>query len=223
MVNLAERVADADAMAGWLDTELRGTAAGHRDLAGSLIAYRFSSALAELTMALLVDHGRGLVVSAEDVWIELVDGVRTGAVALTIDDTTDDQPAEATARTLVAVFGPLADAVRALAPFGRPGMWGTLVDHVAERATQRDRQRGWGLAAAVTDEVGRLQPWLRGRPRPYVVAGGHHVEKGTCCLIYKADPTLTATKAQQISSYACSACPLRDERDRRQRITAGSS
>jgi hypothetical protein len=130
---------------------------------------------------------------------------------------------------LAAVFGPLTTAVRARAPFGLRGMWGTLADHLAEVAVRRARERGrdvdaaWCAADTVIADLAARQPLLRARPRRQVVttdAGtSSFVAKGTCCLIYKA-ATGGRSATQQIASAACTSCPLRQAEDRASRFAA---
>ena len=138
---------------------------------------------------------------------------------------------------LCAVFEPLADAVRARAPFGLRGMWGTLADHVAEGALSwarehgGDRDHAWSEAEAVIDAVAARQPLLRVRPRRHPVpspAGEDlFADKGTCCLIYKVHelPVSSATGGapspmqRRIAEAACASCPLRSRSDRHNRFS----
>ena len=138
----------------------------------------------------------------------------------------------AAADGLVAVFAPLADAVRARAPFGRRGMWGTLADHLAEVAVRRARERGRApdvaLAEAerLVDAVADRASDLRTRPRRQVVSTARGPEtvvtKGTCCLIYKASarPGDRGAAAGLIGTAACTSCPLRSDEDRARRFVA---
>jgi hypothetical protein len=140
---------------------------------------------------------------------------------------------------ILAVFGPLAEAVRARAPFGLRGMWGTLADHLADVALRRARDHGgdpeeaWASAAALIDDLAARQPLLRARPTRHDVACpvGPAVfsTKGTCCLIYKtnmpldradrADRAAGPASAQPwIDADACTSCPLRSEADRTGRL-----
>lgn len=213
-VRLADRLADPAAMDAWYAAELAGTAQGHRDLAGSLIAYRFAGAVAELAMVPLLAQRRALVLAPEGLRLAFADGARIEAVSLDrpvvavlADDpdagrpgtlVTDSQGLRATtADGLHAVFAGLVPAVRQRAPFGRRGLWGTLADHLADvslrwaRDTRgADPDRAWDEAEAVTDLLAaRPATDLRTRPRPQRVtcpAGtGLFATRGTCCLIYK--------------------------------------
>lgn len=137
---------------------------------------------------------------------------------------------------MLAVFEPLAEAVRARAPFGVRGMWGTLADHLSDVALRRARDRGsdpegaWATAAALIDDLAARQPLLRARPTRHDVAcpAGEAVfsTKGTCCLIYKTNMPLGRSSgagagagAQPwIDADACTSCPLRSEGDRTRRL-----
>jgi hypothetical protein len=236
-VRLSDRLADAAALDGWFRAERDGFAAGHPDLAGALLVYRFAGSLAELVVGPLVDQGRVLVLGPGDVWFRLgpaarLDGlaVPDAAVAVLPDD--GDAGAAGTTTvadrdglravavdSLVAVFEPLARAVRERAPFGLAGMWGTLADHTAEVTMSRSRGRAplveqraaWRAADALVTALAARQPLVRGRPSLTEVSSpagdGCFVTKGTCCLVYKV-------------TEMCSSCPLRSEADRRARFVA---
>jgi hypothetical protein len=243
-VGLGERLGDPAGLDRWYRAELDGPAGGHRDLAGALIVYRFAGSLAELVMGPLLDQRRVLVLTPDDIALQLAGGTRIDALAATpsavvvlAGDPAAGQPGttavddvaglhDAAAATLHRVFAPLADAVRARAPFGLPGMWGTLADHVAEGALSWARDHGtgtadaWLVADAVVDGLARREPRLRARPRPHPVPARQGVrvyaDKGTCCLVYKAHPA--ATKAEQLDVAACTSCPLRPPADRHARL-----
>jgi hypothetical protein len=134
---------------------------------------------------------------------------------------------------LVAVFEPLAGAVRERAPFGLRGMWGTLADHLVDVALRRARDGGsdpeaaWTTASALLDELAARQPLLRSRPTRHAVAcpagTALFATKGTCCLIYKTnmpgDHGEGRGSAQPwIEADACTSCPLRPEADRTARL-----
>ena len=132
----------------------------------------------------------------------------------------------------MAAFGPVAEAVRARAPFGRRGMWGTLADHVAEVAVRRARDRrgdvdaAWADAGRLVDALAERAPTPLNRPLPLTVPTGGGPEtvvtKGTCCLIYKAGaaPRDRGAANRQILRAACTSCPLRSGADRTRRFAA---
>lgn len=213
-VRLADRLGDAGGLDAWYRTELAATARGHADLAGALIVYRLAGALAELVAGPLLDQRRCLELAPAAISLRFGDAARLDAlsvsapVAAVLAGDPDagspgsrvvaapaDMPAMAV-DGLMAVFGPLAHAVRARAPFGLRGMWGTLADHLAEVAVRRAREQGrdveaaWSAVSALIADLAAREPLLRARPRRQAVRwpGGTDllVAKGTCCLIYKA-------------------------------------
>jgi hypothetical protein len=245
------RLLAAPELDAWYQAELDGPARGHRDVAGSLAAYRIAEALADLTVGTLVRDGRVLMPSPSQVAVRLGDGPRVETVAVAShvvavlpDDldvgvpgtvTVPDVPSllAAAAETLVEVFRPVTRAVRARAPYGLRGMWGTLADHLAEAALRRavprpgDQEAAWALADALVEHVADHQPLLCGRPRPQWVtcAAGTSLfaAKGTCCLIYKAHrpgPGQRLGSRALVDAGACATCPLRSSDDRRERLVS---
>jgi hypothetical protein len=249
-VRLDRRLADGAGLDAWVETERCATAGGHRDLAGALIVYRLAGHLAELTVGCLVDQRRALALNPAGLALRFGDAARLDEMAVTAPFVwvlPDDCDAGA-ARTevvgsvealrsvaadgLAATFGPLADAVRARAPFGLRGMWGTLADHVAEVAVRRAREQrrdvdaAWDEAERLLDELAvRVpSPWTRPRRQVVPTARGPQavVTKGTCCLIYKAGaaPGDRGAAVRRIAPDACTSCPLRSEPDRARRFAA---
>ncbi|HET6950662.1 MAG TPA: hypothetical protein VFI47_09815 [Acidimicrobiales bacterium] len=236
-IRLADRLGDGAAMDRWVQDERDGMAAGRRDLAGALIVYRFAGSLAELVVGPMVDQRRVLRLTPRDVWFRLgpaarLDGlaVPDAAVAVAPDDPDagaghpdvtvvpgDEGLRAVAAGSLVEVFDPLARAVRARAPYGLAGMWGTLADHIAETAVARagrsggDQRHAWQATGALLAALAARQPLLRVRPSLTEVSSpagaGCFVTKGTCCLVYKV-------------ADMCSSCPLRSDADRRARFAA---
>ena len=172
-VNLAARLGDPAGLDAWYRAELDGMAAGHRDLAGALIVYRFAGSLAELVVGPLFDQRRSLVIRPEGLSLLLapdgarLDGLSLAAPAVAVLPTDEaargagaaagaavsvvaDEAAlrEVAVAGMLATFGPLAEAVQARAPFGVRGMWGTLADHLAEVSLRRAREQGRASAAA---------------------------------------------------------------------------
>jgi hypothetical protein len=244
-VRLADRLDDPAGLDGWLASELAGTALGHRDLAGALVAYRLSGSLAELAIIPLLTERRALVLSPEDLWLLFADdgarieavGLPSPTVAVLADDPDAGRPGtvvvdadelpDVLADGLVSVFSGVAAAVRARAPFGLAGIWGTLADHLADVAMRWSREAGgaaadadraWNSAAAVIETLAaRPGVGMRGRPHRMDVTcdagSGSFITRGTCCLIYKRHSP--GSQAEQIASAACSSCPLRSADDRR--------
>jgi len=247
-VALDERLADGAALDAWVGAELGATAGGHRDLAGALIVYRLAGHLAELVVGCLVDQCRALPLTPAAIALRFGDAVRLDEMAVAVptvallsdDPAAGDPDTEEVASVdalrvvaadgLAATFGPVADAVRARAPFGVRGMWGTLADHLAEVAVRRAREQGrdvdaaWAEAGTLIDVLAERAPALRSRPRRQVVPTGRGpatvVAKGTCCLIYKAGapPGDRGAAARLVTSAACTSCPLRPEDDRARRF-----
>ncbi len=213
-VRLADRLGDPGGLDAWYRTELAATARGHADLAGALIVYRLAGALAELVVGPLLDQQRCLELAPEAISLRFGDAARLDALSVSAPAVAvlpgDPDAGSPGARAvgaladlravavegLVAVFGPLARAVRARAPFGLRGMWGTLADHLAEVAVRRAREQrrdveaAWTSASALIADLAARETLLRARPRRQEVRwpGGTDllVAKGTCCLIYKA-------------------------------------
>jgi hypothetical protein len=252
---LADRLDDPAALDDWYRTELAGTGRGHRDLAGALIVYRFSGSLAELVVGPLLEQRRVVLLTPEGLSLRLAENARIESLSVTApvvavlpDDPDAGRPGTVTVADhaglraaavdgMLAVFEPLAEAVRARAPFGLRGMWGTLADHLSDVALRRARDGGrdaeeaWSTVAALTDDLAARQPLLRSRPSRHEVscaAGtGLFSTKGTCCLIYKTNMPLGRTDRTDrsagaqpwIDADACTSCPLRPEADRTTRLT----
>ncbi len=250
-VRYHERLADEVGLDNWYRTELDAAARGHPDVAGALIVYRLAGALAELVVGTLVDQRRSVGLTPAGLSLRFGDAARLDEVsvsaqtaALLADDPGATEPEAVVVASvdalvagaldgLVAVYRPLCEAVRARAPFGRSGMWGTLADHLAEVAVRRARERrrdveaAWSAADVLVAGLAAREPRLRARPRRQVVAGRAgpttFVAKGTCCLIYKAAGPVPGGRGgprQLIATAACTSCPLRDPADRAARFAA---
>jgi hypothetical protein len=249
---LADRLADPAGLDAWYQAEVDGTGHGHRDLAGALIVYRFAGSLAELVVGPLLEQRRAVLLSPENLSLLLgerarIESLSVGApeVAVLPDDPDAGRPGTvvvpdgevglraAAVEGMLAVFGPLAAAVRERAPFGLRGMWGTLADHLSDVALRRARDRksdteaAWQLAAALIDELAAAEPLLRARPRRHLVThedrSALFSTKGTCCLIYKTnmpvgDRANRMDTTPFIAADACTSCPLRGHDDRESRL-----
>lgn len=238
-VPLDALLADDAALDAWYRTELGATARGHADLAGALVVYRLAGALAELVVGTLLDQRRCPELTTAGVALRLgpdarLDGLSVSARRVAVLAGDPDAGADGTvvvdgsaglrafaADGLVATYGPVCEAVRARAPYGRRGMWGTLADHLAEVAVRRARERrraidsAWAAAAALTDDVAARQPRLRTRPRRETVVAGPatgaaYVAKGTCCLIFKASGPAPAVPGPPHGAPRGGARPLGD-------------
>jgi hypothetical protein len=244
-VRLADRLADPAALDAWIAAEMGGTAAGHRDLAGSLVAYRLAGSLAELAMVPLLAEDRALRLAPEALWLSFA-GARIEAVGLpspavaVLPGDPDAGRASTTvvadraalhahlAGGLVATFAGVAAAIRARAPFGLAGIWGTLADHLADVALRHARERSgdadgaWADATAVVDALAaHPEVRLRARPARHDIAPpagpAAFVTRGTCCLLYKSHepgPGEPDTARTRIDAAACTSCPLRPFDDR---------
>ncbi len=116
--------------------------------------------------------------------------------------------------TLTVVFG----AVRARAPFGLRGMWGSLADGLGGGAALDAVNRGidvsetWREAMQLLDAIAARTPLMRVRPRLRELewSGGVSgvVVRGTCCLYDK-----THDAPDPRGEGYCTSCPLRDPDD----------
>jgi hypothetical protein len=248
-MRLADVVADPAGMDAWVKAELAGTAKGHRDLAGSLVVYRLAGSLAELAIVPLLAEQRVLLLASERLWLSFGASARIDAVglpeptvAVLVGDPDAHQPGTTVvadgselhtlaAQGLTATFAGVAAAVRERAPFGLAGIWGTLVDHVADvamrwtRDTGHDPDPAWTTANAVIDALA-LQPESRLRARPQRedvtcdAGSAAFITRGTCCLLYKVHESDTGeppSMQDRIAAAACTSCPLRPEEDRHAR------
>jgi hypothetical protein len=191
-----------------------------------------------------LEDGRVLHLELEQVSVRFhddgwVDGVVIADGALTVgpDDPAAqvrgvrvvDDPGER--RRLVAgeirsLAAPIFDAVRALVPYGRAGMWGSLADGLAGSTLYTEQRHpgggdpagAWAGVDALLDELARQTPELRARPRRQLItwSGGtrHQSVRGTCCLYYK-----TRIDPDPCGDGYCSSCPHRPDESRAERIT----
>jgi hypothetical protein len=225
----------------WFDRLLDGSARGRRDVAGSYLSSYLAGIVTEpvcesaallgrgwpnVAGNLAVHHHEsgwfdGLAVLGPDVYVTDAE-LRAGAPgASTVGG--GDALRSLLARELAALLQPMFETVRAMAPFGLRGMWGSVADGVASslmlsaKSHGRDTRDGWRKAVELTDALAAHAAMLRVRPSIERVDsrdGSTYVPvKGTCCLYYK---THDATPDAKGEGY-CLSCPRRDPDDRRRR------
>lgn len=237
-------VADPGAVDALIQRLLDGDAAGHRDVAGSYLASWLAGPVAQLVTGAWLDGGRVLHLELDQVSVHFhadgwVDGVVVTDAGLTVgaNDAAArlagvcvvDEPEERrglVAEQIRAVASPIFAAVRARAPYGRSGMWGSLADGLTggtlyseqRRPGGGDAGRAWIEVDALIDELAGLVPELRARPRRQLIpwSGGtrHQSVRGTCCLYYK-----TCSDPDPCGDGYCSSCPHRPDESRAQRIS----
>lgn len=229
------------AVSAWVD-ELAAGHGGHRDVAGSYVSGWLADAVALATTVLLVlerrvpdPEGPVWLLRHHDGWFERVAFERPTVLVAPGDPDADHDDAtvvdheELAARHadgVVSRLEPVLDAVRAVAPFGRRGQWGSVADVLAGAATHaartagRDPDEAWRAATIITDAVASRVRWLRSRPRPYRVPRptGDAVFpiRSSCCLYYKTQPQPPDPRGD---SY-CTTCPFRDDQSRHERLVA---
>lgn len=130
------------------------------------------------------------------------------------------------ARGLLDRLTLVLDAVRASAPFGRSGLWGSVADELAgaalgaARAAGTDAGDAWHLAQGAIDVIAEEWRWLRARPRLFTVTTSDGSSafsvKGTCCLYYKTQ----LQPPDPCGDSYCNTCPFRDDHSRHRRLVA---
>ena len=249
-VALDRRLADGAALDAWVESELRATAGGHRDLAGALIVYRLAGHLAELTVGCLVDQRRALALTPAAVALRFGDAARldemavsTPTVAVLPDDPVAGDPGTEVVASVDALRAVAADGWSrhsdpsptpcgpgrrsACGGCGAPSPITSPRSPCAEPASRAGtwRRRGPSRRGCWTSWPPRVPlPWTRPRRQVVPTATGPQavVTKGTCCLIYKASvpPGDRGAAARLIAPAACTSCPLRPEDDRARRFSA---
>lgn len=220
----------------WYAELLAGVAKGQRDVAGAYLANYLVELVVNATASALIHDGAVWPVRPdtfrvrrhqEEGWF---DGMAIAAgpiwqAADPLPDSTDAPDAEtfgsedelfdAVAAGIVEIAAPWFATVRALAPYGRIGMWGMLADGIGSAAMEPVRtdtaaaERAWGRAQHLLDRVAARVPELRARPAVRRIGwlGGEAcvATQGTCCLYYKVhDPAGGGERY-------CLGCPLRPE------------
>lgn len=200
----------------WFDDLLAGVAKGHRDVAGAYLAGYLVETVVGPTAGAAIHDDATWPVRPEIFHIHHHPDGYFDAVAIEADDVwSGDDLLDDVAAGMVAIARPWFDAVRALAPYGRFGMWGSLADGVGSAAVQPFRtdaaaaRAAWARAQRLLDSIAIREPGLRVRPplRTISWSGGEACAsaQGTCCLYYKVhDP------ADGPDAY-CTGCPLRPD------------
>lgn len=234
-------VAADDRLAGWVD-DLAAHHNGRRDVAGSYLGGWLAGAAIVVPTAALVlerrlpDPGGELWFHRHDEgWFDLVAFETTRVFVTPADAAASHRDAVVVngadltrllARGLVDRLTPVLDAVRAWAPFGRSGLWGSVADELASatlraaRAGGTDASDAWRLAEAAIDTIAEERRWLRARPRLLSVTTADGTSafsvKGTCCLYYKTQPQ----PPDPCGDSYCNTCPFRDDDSRGRRLVA---
>jgi hypothetical protein len=245
-VGLSAAADDPAVVMSWVRDARTGFAGGLADVAGAAVAAQVAGALVGVTVPPLLLARRRVPVTAAGIavhrhaggWIDRVAVVADDVCVLADDpdagrgDTTivDSTSALVTglADDLVATLRPIFERVRAAAPFGRSGMWGSSVDEVGVVATRLARdgavdiEDAWGLAERLIDAVAAQVPRLRSRPRRIDVTTASGAvpfsRRGTCCLFYK----LAAPGPSRRAAY-CATCPLLSDDEQHARLSATAS
>lgn len=229
----------------WLDAAARGPDARRPPaVAASYLASWLGSCVTGPAAALLVLHGVLPEVSPTNLWLRR--GPAGGFDAVAFDRTAfwcatdhaaaahpDARPAPSRdalvgrlAAGAVECLTPLFARIRALAPYGRHGMWGAVADGLAAGLmwiTRRadgdasEQRMAWAALDSVVEAIAARVPQLRGRPLPVEVgwSAGTTIfcRRSTCCLYYKSPEARAYAPADRY----CSSCPLRDPEDQRRR------
>jgi hypothetical protein len=211
-----------------LDELLLHEAKGHRDVAASYLAAWLAGAVAEPVAAAVHWHRCAWPVMADNLAVRRhPDGWFDALAVLGTErrEGADDVAAlrQLVAAELVALLSPIFQVVRGWAPYGTPGMWGSVADGIAADALHRARLEGcdgeaaWREAGLLIDALAARVPQLRVRPTLCEVpsSGGcsHLSVRGTCCLYYK----VSGQPRDPFGESYCTSCPLRDDGDRRRR------
>jgi hypothetical protein len=226
------------------DAVVAGEARGRRDVAGSYLASWLVGIVVEPAVMALTTEQRtwplaaanlavrphqggwfdGLAVLDPDVWMLPGDPDAAHPDSVIVSGLADLRIAfiAGTAALARRVF----PAVRARAPFGMRGMWGSLADGLGARVVAAAEEGGGDVDAAWAD-VARLldllEAWAPVRPtRPRLdrvdwdAGSKAFTVRGTCCLFFK---TVEGPPDRFGDDY-CTSCPLRDDEWRRQRWAA---
>jgi hypothetical protein len=234
---------DPTVVAGWF-AALRAGEAHPPDVAASFLAGWLADILLHAPSTALATERRTWALDPAQLWLHAsaegwFDGLAVGDATLRVlpdDPAGGDAGVEVVAdaaamrRLLaaeaVAVLDPLFTAVRALAPFGRRGMWGSLADGLAGGAVWTaftagaDTAAAFDAAMALVDDIAAAGGGPLNRPRAVPIECRHGTVtvtvRGSCCLWYKTAGA--ATEAEEDARY-CTSCPLRDPATQVERFT----
>lgn len=236
-VGLDEVLDDGAILDSWYAGVLAGPARGHADVAGSFLAAWLSSVIGgPVAAAVLGQHGAW---SSDPAALSVhrhpegwFDGfaVARSIVLVLPDDPDAAHPGTEVVATVASLRARVADdlvpllerifaGIRARAPFGLRGMWGSLADHVGAIAVALARRSGggheqqWAAAAALLDAMAERASRVVARPALRLVDWSGGVAplsvRGTCCLWYKTNPRGPDRGGEDF----CTTCPLRHPGD----------
>ena len=222
---------------GWFERIRRTIPNGRADVTGAYLASFLAGAIATPLVRALVEHERAWRTTADAAWVHAhddgwIDGVAILAPVVVLPgdraagrDDVEVVPgiAELTTiavRHLVSLVGPLFAEVRARAPYGLRGMWGTLADSMASDLTWAAHVDGRDVVAAWRSVQPALHCLAAAAPRSLTRPTFERVEvdgaiahltvRGTCCLYYQSQHT-------DAPIDYCSSCPMGSEATRRAR------
>lgn len=233
--------ADPAVVASWIDG-LPATAAGMPGVSASYVGLWLAGALARPLMAAALIEGRALVAAPGAVFVHrTTDGrfdrlaVSGGYCRVSARDRLAGRPGTSTVPDQPAVLGSVADqyhalldpvlaSIRAAAPYGSRGLWGSAFDMIGGASTLVARVAGlprwdaWRAADTVLDRLSDLVPARCPRPRPFPVPGPTGTEllavKGTCCLRFRE------YERRDDPAAWCRGCPFIDDEARMDRSLA---
>lgn len=221
---------------------MAGRAKGLTDVAGSYLASELVGAVIGGCFDAFLFERRVHSIAPSATWVHQrddgwIDGVAAahGAVRVLADDPLAAHPdavivdsiealrtelAEQIVDLCTAVFAAVRDHVR----YGLAGMWGSVADDLGGAALFSAQSRGvdaddaWAQAQLLTDEIARLAPRLKVRPRHQRIdvpngSVWHQSVRGTCCLAYKV-----AIDPDPAGNGYCTSCPLRPDDVRAERV-----
>lgn len=206
----------------WYATLRDGPAGGQEDVAGSFLALAVTGAVVDVSARVMLGERRRFPLDAAGVAVHRDGSGWCDGLAVRSPDVVAPPGPGDLAADLAALLEPAFVAIRALAPYGRSGMWGGVADHVGLVATGIMRDGGaetaWDDAEAFLDALAAHVPALRARPR--LLAAGDPTRpfsiRGTCCLLYKT----SGDADRDTGAGYCATCPLLNENVHRRLLAA---